>query len=168
MISSKILTLAPLAGALLVASCNTAAPGPAPADTSKVADEVKQNMDKLIAAFSARDVGGSVAFDAPDFVGMLHGTADAVGPEGDMAITKQQVADPAMKYAVQNAKVDVAAAGDMAVWHSTYDYTFTDPVKKAPTTEHGNWVVIWKKQKDGSMKIATSIIADIPAAKPAG
>lgn len=168
MARTRILTLAPVAGALLLAACNGAAPGPASADTSKVADKVKQDMAKLVAAFGARDAAGSVAFDAPDFIGMLHGTPNQVGPEGDLAATKQQVADPAMKFDAQNAKVDVATAGDIAVWQSTYTYTFTDPVKKAPMTEHGNWVVVWKKQKDGSMKISTSISADTPAAKTAG
>ena len=166
MTTKSLLAIAPLAGALLLAGCGTPAPSAAPADTGKVADEVKDGMGKVIAAFNAHDAAGSVAMDAADYVGMLHGTPNVIGPAGDLALTKQQIADPAQKVDAQNAKVDVAASGDMAVWQATYAYTLTDPVKKVPATEHGNWVTIWKKQADGSMKVATSVVSDTGAATP--
>lgn len=160
--------MAPLAAALLVAGCSAPAPATKPADTGKVADEVKDGMGKVIAAFNAHDAEGAVAMDAPDYVGMIHGQANQIGPAGDLATTKQQMADPAQKVDVQDVKVDVASAGDMAVWRSTYTYTFTDPAKKAVTTEHGNWVTVWKKQADGSLKVMTSAFLDTPAAPAAG
>lgn len=164
---SRVTSLAPLAAVLLAAGCSAPAPATKPADTGKAADEVKDGMGKLIAAFNAHDLAGAVALDAPDFVGMLHGMPNAIGPEGDSAVTKQQMADPAQKVDAQDARVDVASAGDMAVWRATYSYTFTDPVKKAPTTERGNWVTVWKRQADGTMKIALSMVSDTGAKPPA-
>ena len=42
---------------------------------------------------------------------------------------------------------------------------FTDPKTKAPTTEHGNWVMGWKAQADGGWKLAWSVASDVPAPK---
>ena len=143
----------------LVAGCNTA---PA-ADSAKVGDEVKTNMAEMVAAFAARDADKAVSWDAPDFVGMMHGMENVTGQAGDLALTKAQVADPEMKFSVSNAVVDVAASGDLAVWRASYNYTYTDPVTKQPKTELGNWVVGWKRQSDGTLKEAWGIVSDTPA-----
>lgn len=147
----------------LLAGCNAA---PA-VDSAKVGDEVKTNMTEMVAAFAARDADKAVSWDAQDFVGMYHGTPNVSGQEGDRALTKEQVADPAMKFSVSDAVVDVAASGDLAVWRANYSYSFTDPVTKQPKTEVGNWVVGWKRQADGAMKEAWGVVSDTPAAPPA-
>lgn len=157
---SKMSRFLPGVAALaLLAGCNTA---PA-ADSAKVGDEVKANMTEMVAAFAARDADKAVSWDAPDFVGMFHGTPNVSGKEGDLALTKQQVADPAMKFSVSDEKIDVAASGDLAVWRATYSYSYTDPVTKQPKTEVGNWVVGWKRQADGTMKEAWGVVSDTPA-----
>lgn len=154
----------PCAAALvLLAGCNTA---PA-VDSAKVGDEVKANMTEMVAAFAARDADKAVSWDAPDFVGMFHGAPNVSGKEGDLALTKEQVADPAMKFSVSDEKIDVAASGDLAVWRATYSYTYTDPATKQPKTEVGNWVVGWKRQSDGTMKEAWGVVSDTPAATAA-
>ena len=157
---SKLIGLVAAAAALaLVAGCNTA---PA-VDSAKVGDEVKYNMAEMVAAFAARDADKAVSWDAPDFVGMMHGVANVSGQEADRALTKEQVADPAMKFSVSNEVVDVAASGDLAVWRASYSYSYTDPVTKQPKTELGNWVVGWKRQADGTMKEAWGVVSDTPA-----
>ena len=147
----------------LLAGCNTAPP----ADSAKVGDEVNANMTEMVAAFAARDADKAVSWDAPDFVGMFHGAPNVIGKEGDLALTKEQVADPAMKFSVSDETIDVAASGDLAVWRATYSYSYTDPVTKTPKTEVGNWVVGWKRQTDGTMKEAWGIVSDTPAAPAA-
>ena len=102
-----------------------------------------------------------------DYVGMFHGTDNVVGPAQDLALTKLQISDPATKVTVSDEKVDVAGAGDMAVWTATYVYDFTDPKTKQPTTEHGNWLIVFKKQPDGAMKEAYGVVSDTPAPVPA-
>ena len=148
----------------LIAGCSQ--PPPA-ADTAKVTTEVKTTMAALISAFNARDAEKAVSFDAPDYVGMFHGTDNVVGPAQDLALTKLQISDPATKVTVSDEKVDVAGAGDMAVWTATYAYDFTDPKTKQPTTEHGNWLIVFKKQPDGVMKEAYGVVSDTPAPVPA-
>ena len=157
---SKLLRFLSATAALaLVAGCAKAPT----IDSAKVGDEVKTSMTEMVAAFAARDADKAVSWDAPDFVGMYHGTPNVVGQEADRALTKEQVADPAMKLSVSDAVVDVAASGDLAVWHATYNYTYTDPTTKKARTEVGNWVVGWKRGADGQMKEAWGVVSDTPA-----
>ena len=136
-------------------------------DAAKAGDEVKANMAAIVAAFVARDAEKAVSWDAPDFVGMYHGTENVIGPEGDLKLTKEQVADPAMQFSVSDEVVDVAKSGDLAVWRAKYSYTYTDPATKQPKTELGNWVVSWKRGDDGKLKEALSVVTDTPAAAAA-
>ena len=152
-------------GLLTACSAHPAADAP---DTGKIADVIKANVATLVTAFNAHDAAKSVSFDAPDYVGMMHGVPNVIGPEGDLALTKQQVADPAAKIEVSGEDVSVAAAGDRAMFQSTYAYTFTDPNSKKPKTEHGNWLLGFRKQTDGSYKIKWSVISDTGSAQAPG
>jgi len=111
--------------------------------------------------------GKAVGHDAAGVVFMFHGQPNVVGVDADLADTKAQMADPAVKLAVSNETVEVASSGDMAVWHSTYARTSTDPKTKTPITENGNWLMGYKQQSDGSWKITWSIASDTPSAAPA-
>lgn len=136
--------------------------GTPPGDAAKAGDEVKANMTALVAAFASRDADKAVSWDAPDFIGLFHGTEDVHGQEADRKITKEQVADPAMKFSVSDEVVDAAKSGDLVIWRAKYSYTFTDPVTKQPKTELGNWVVGWKRGDDGKLKEALSVVTDTP------
>lgn len=153
--------------AVLVAALAACAPAAKPTvDTSKIAETVKADFNQLVADFSAKDVDKAVSHDAAGYVGMFHGQPNLVGPAADALVTKQQVSDPNVKLSVTTDAVDVAEAGDMAVVRATYDFGFTDPKTKAPTNEHGNWVLGYKKQADGGWKIAWAVVSDSPAAPP--
>lgn len=58
-----------------------------------------------------------------------------------------------------------AASGDLALYHATYHFSFTDPASKQPVVETGNWVALFKRQPDGSMKMSKDIVADTPKAE---
>lgn len=160
MSKSHLISLVPAAAALaLVAGCSQTANS----NAAKASEEVKANMTELVAAFIARDADKAVSWDAPDFIGMYHGTPNVVGQEADRALTKQQVADPGMKFSLGDPVVDAAASGDLVIWRATYNYTYTDPATKQPRTEVGNWVVSWKRGADGKMQEALSVVSDTPA-----
>ena len=147
----------------LVAGCH----GTPPDDAAKAGNEVKANMTALVAAFASRDADKAVSWDSPDFIGMYHGTEDVQGQEADRKITKEQVADPAMKFSVSDEVVDAAKSGDLVIWRAKYSYTFTDPATKQPKTELGNWVVGWKRGDDGKLEEALSVVTDTPPAAAA-
>ena len=163
------ITLAAMAAlsAASLAACNKPAPATA-VDTGKISDAVKADVHQLVVDFNAHDVDKAVSHDAPGMVGMFHGAPNVVGPEQDKALTTQQIAaSPNAAIAVSDESVDVAAAGDMAIYRATYAFTATDPKTKAPMAEHGNWVVGYKPAADGSWKIAWNVISDTPAPAPA-
>ncbi|HOY77718.1 MAG TPA: nuclear transport factor 2 family protein [Hyphomonadaceae bacterium] len=133
-------------------------------DASKVADEVKAAIAVQVQAYATRDIEAMLSVMAPDYVWITYGQPNATGAAVRTGV-EAQFADPALKLTVADETVDVAQAGDMAVYHSTYTYTYTDATTKAPVTEPGNWVAIFKRQPDGSMKLARDLIVALPASK---
>lgn len=166
---SRLPAVAAMALAFSLSACAKPEPAKPPVDAAKITEAVKADLDGLVAAFNAKDAEKAVTHDSPTYVGMFHGAANVNGPAEDLALTKLQLSDPAANVKITGSVVDVAAAGDMAVVRATYEYTLTDPKTKAPTVEHGNWVLGYKAQSDGAWKLAWSVVSDTPppAAAPA-
>lgn len=138
--------------------------GSSAADIAKTADQARTNVAGISAAYTAHDAAKAASYDAPDYVSMFHGYATAVGPAADIASMKEQFKDPAARFDLNVQSVDVSKAGDTAVVRSLYQYSFTDPKTKKVAVETGNWMAGFKRQSDGSLKMAWSIGADTPAA----
>jgi ketosteroid isomerase-like protein len=131
-------------------------------NTGKVGDEVRTDALGVVAAYNAQDAQKAASYDAPDYVGVYHGTANTVGPAADEAGMKAQMAAAKVDWQLGQSTVTIAESGDMAVFEAPY--TFTIRVPNAPvTTEHGNWIAIFKRQDDGTMKLWRSIASDTPA-----
>ena len=143
------------------ASAQTA-PRLAPADPAATAVEIKSLVRDHIAAFNARDAIGATSMQTSDYLGFFHGAPNTIGHDADLAVTRVQVADPAMKLVIANEYVDVAQAGDMATWRCTYRFTYTDPATKQVRIELGNYIIGFKRQPDGKMKAAWSVVSDTP------
>ena len=64
-------------------------------------------------------------------------------------------------FTVSNMKLlvrDVAASGDLASETGHFEWTLTPKAKDGkPMTETGKYVVVWKKQADGSYKLFRDI-----------
>ena len=131
-------------------------------DPAAATAEVKAIAQAHIAAFNARDAVAATAMQTPDYIGFFHGAPNTVGHAADLAVTKEQVADPAMKLVIANEHVDVAQAGDMATWRCTYRYTYTDPATKQVRVELGNYIIGFKRQPDGKMRATWSVVSDTP------
>lgn len=150
-------------------ACNQPAPAPAPpaaappVDRAAVAAQVRAAIKTQVEAYAARDVAGAASILADDVVAHFHGAPNVVGKAAAMAGMKEQMADPALKLAVADESVDVAAAGDMAVYHATYTFAFTNPATKKADAETGNWVAVFKRQPDGTMKLSRDMVLDTPA-----
>ncbi|HWA61209.1 MAG TPA: hypothetical protein VG939_07530 [Caulobacteraceae bacterium] len=153
--------------AATVAACSKTPPAEPEVDTAKVVAAVKADVRQLVADFNAHDAPKAVSHDAPGMVGMFHGAPNVVGPDADLAQTKQQMADPLAKVEVSNETVDVADSGDLAVYRATYAFTTTDPHTKKPAVEHGNWLIGYSQQPGGAWKIIWNVVSDTPAPAPA-
>jgi len=59
-------------------------------------------------------------------------------------------------------KADIARSGDMGYSIGSYDLSVNDAQGK-PMTDHGKYTTIWKKQTDGSWKVAVDMFnTDMP------
>lgn len=145
-----------------VAACTPAADSVPAIDRDAIASEIKADVAETVKAFNGRDPERATRSNAPDFVQMFHGQPNADAAT-NLANTKVQVSDPALKLTISEEQVDVAEAGDMVLYTNKYAYTFTDPSSVRPATEVGNWVIIYRRQPDGSMKIFREVISDLPA-----
>jgi ketosteroid isomerase-like protein len=146
----------------LIATALAGCGKPKPA-TTLTADGVKADVHSLIAAFNAHDAAKTVSHDAPDFVGMYHGMANNLGPAADLSITRLQVADPKARIDLSNETVDVAKAGDMAIYRATYAATSTDPKANRTVVEHGNLLIGYRIGADGTPRVAWDSFSDTPA-----
>lgn len=151
--------LAIVAMAGLLTACGAAPP----ADYIAIADEVRADVRATVDAFNARDAEHAVRSNAPDFIQMFHGQPNADN-DANLANTRAQLADPAVKLTIDDELVEVAEAGDMVFYSNRYVYDFTDPDSGKIVTETGNWVLVYKRQPDGTLKIYREIISDLPVA----
>jgi ketosteroid isomerase-like protein len=130
--------------------------------SAKIADAIKAKVSELIVDFNKCDMIKGVSQDAPDAVMMFHGAPNVVGAAADLETAKKGCSDPTQHVDLANETVDVAASGEMAVFHSTYVFNGTDGKTKKPITEKGNYLVGYNKQTDGSWKIEWSIVSNTP------
>ena len=133
-------------------------------DSGGVADLVRTQALGVVAAYNRQDAHGAAAYDAPDYVGVYHGSPNTVGPAADEAGMKSQMASAKVDWQLGTGKVTVAKAGDLGVFEAPYTFVIGMP-DGGNTTEHGTWIAIFKRQDDGSMKLWRSIASDSPGPK---
>jgi ketosteroid isomerase-like protein len=135
-------------------------------DLRAVAAEVKAAIKTQVDAYAARDPVKAASIASADMLGMFHGEPNVVGKDAVLGQIREQMSDPALKLEVSDETVDVAASGELAVYHAIYHFTFTNPADKQPMVEVGNWVAVFTRQPDGAMKMSKDMVLDMPA--PAG
>ena len=124
---------------------------------------VQHNVQAVAAAINAHDADKAASFDALEYVGMMHGTANIIGQAADLASMKQVAADPNAHLVPGNIDVEVARSGEIAISHTAYSFSYTNPDNNEIVNEQGNWVQEWKLQPNGSWKAAWQVISDLPA-----
>ena len=162
--------IAPLAALALLGGCQQAA-APAVTDTApntaNVTAEVKAVAAEIIAAYNAHDPKKTASYDAPDYLGLNHGTPVLHGEAADAESMAALMKDPANRFTLGEATVIVAKAGDMAVFNAPYDSAWTDPKSHLLMAEKGTWIGVFTRQGDGTMKLSRSIGVDSGPATPA-
>jgi ketosteroid isomerase-like protein len=141
-------------GALFIAGPVFAA-SPSKADIAKT---IEADVAQLIAGINAHDADKATQFDAPDIVSMEAGRPPSVGVAADKeGLGMAFKYTPSWQVRLIDETVDVADAGDMAVYRSTFFQDSAD--NGVPMTQKVNFVAGFKKQSDGSWKIAWSVVA---------
>ena len=143
----------------LTAGCSQA-PAPAPVDTRK-ADEaaIRAAGDALGAAFEAKDIEKSLSFYVDDPVLFVPKGPAVIGKDALRKAFQPFMSLPGLKATTSGVIIDVAQSGDLAFERGNFTNTITD-AKGKTTTESGKLVLVWKKQADGSWKVAADTNAD--------
>ena len=157
--------------ALMAASlgaCQKAEPAKPAVDTAKIADAVKADAAQRVADVNAHDPAKYASHFAADGVAMRSGRANAVGAAAIQAdFARTMAATPDLHVVLSDPAVEVAASGDLAVFHATSVATTTDPKTHKSVTATRNTVAIYKPQADGSWKIEWSVLSDVGPADTA-
>jgi uncharacterized protein (TIGR02246 family) len=135
---------------------NTKTPTQSP-DT-RVADEaaIRAAVIEWSKAAKAKDVNKAVSFYADDAMVFADKGPLEKGKDNIRADWEQVLALPGPGLTFATTGVDVARSGDMAYDYGTYDFATAD--KKGNIIDaKGKYVVVWKKQADGSWKVAVDI-----------
>ena len=87
----------------------------------------------------------------------------AVGKEAILEAFRPMYDRPDLAVTWRPGKVEVARSGDIGYVLGTYEMTMNDP-EGNPRTDKGKYIELWKKQADGSWKVAADIFnSDLPA-----
>jgi uncharacterized protein (TIGR02246 family) len=149
-----------VACALALAACSAQ---PAPAPDTRAADEaaLRTLIEAWAASARAKDAEKFVSFYADDATLMIEDAPDIAGVAALREALPGMMNDPNFALSFAADKVEVARSGELAYEKGTYTMTMSDPQQQA-VTERGHYVVVWRKQADGSWKV----ILDVPVSDP--
>jgi uncharacterized protein (TIGR02246 family) len=104
-------------------------------------------------AAGAKDLDKAVSFYADDALLLPDNAPAARGKESIRKNWAPLLALPGSGLRWQTASVEVARSGELAYETGAYNFVATDKQGKS-TDGKGKYLVIWKKQSDGSWKVA--------------
>ncbi len=143
---------------LAVACSNSGTKTAAQPPDTRVADEaaIRAASIEWSKAAQAKDLNKAVSFYADDAMVFADKGPLEKGKENIRADWEQVLALPGPGLTWTTTGVDVARAGDMAYEYGAYDFATAD--KKGNIIDaKGKYVLVWKKQADGSWKVAIDI-----------
>jgi ketosteroid isomerase-like protein len=129
-----------------------------PAANARIVAAIRADVAELVAGINAHDPVRATMFDAPDIVSMEAGRPPSIGAEADrqgLAMSFQH--NPDWRVRLIDETVDVAAAGDMAVYRGTYWQNSSN--NGQAMTQRVNFVAGFRRERDGSWKIGWSVVA---------
>jgi uncharacterized protein (TIGR02246 family) len=107
-------------------------------------------------ASAAKDLDKAMSYYTDDVVQMSPKSPVVKGKENVRKNWGAMLAEPGPGLTFQSTAIEVARSGEIAYEAGTYDYLTTDKQGKT-TDEKGKYLIIWKKQNDGSWKAAIDI-----------
>jgi uncharacterized protein (TIGR02246 family) len=154
---SSLFTAA-IAFAASLAACSQPKPS-APPDTRAADETAIRSADADFAkAAAARDTDKVVALYMDDAVIFSPGAPAVIGKENIHKFFEKILAGPSIQFAFSNVTVNVARSGDLAEDRGSIQVTTTGKDGK-PATQSSEYVLVWKKQADGSWKVAADTSA---------
>jgi uncharacterized protein (TIGR02246 family) len=156
---SLLLLLAALfAMSITMACAEQTAQKPAPPPDTRKADEaaIRAASADWSKASQAKDLDKATSYYADDAIFFVENGAMVKGKDAIKMAWKPELATPGPGMTFETTYVEVARSGDLAYEYGTYDEK-TEVKKGKVKDEKGKYVVVWKKQPDGSWKAVADI-----------
>ena len=155
-----------MAGALALSLCAceysaTPAEGGLPAAAAADADAVKSLETRFLTAWEAKDPAVKDLY-AADAVLMMPEMQPMQGARPIAESFDRFASDPAATFDAANATTVISAGGDLAYSQGTYTMRFTNPATKAVEEGKGYYLLVHKKQPDGSWKVVQDVSSPLP------
>jgi uncharacterized protein (TIGR02246 family) len=132
-------------------------------DTAADEAAIRAAATEWAAASRAKDADAFVSFYAEDAVLMLEGLPDVSGKTAIRETIGGMMQDPNFALGFTTTNVVVARSGDLAYETGRYALTLSDANNaNAPATQSGGYVVVWRKEPDGTWKA----VVDSPVSDP--
>ncbi|MEO8099754.1 MAG: SgcJ/EcaC family oxidoreductase [Acidobacteriota bacterium] len=153
---------------LSLTACTQAPLPPAP-DTRAADEKVLRDLDaSSLAAWKSKDADKVAAFYADDATVVLPNAPAIRGKEAIRSGLKDAFTDPNFKLDFSATGAEAGLGSDIGYVKGTYAVTASDAKTKAPMLEKGNYLIVYKKQADGSWKILNDFASpEAPAARAA-
>jgi ketosteroid isomerase-like protein len=114
-------------------------------------------------AAGTKDLDKTVSYYADDALVMPPNASAATTKDAIRNVWKDLLASPGLVISWKALKVEVAKSGDIGFLTGAYELTMNDASGK-PVLDHGKYVEVWEKQKDGKWKCGADIWnSDLPA-----
>ena len=143
----------------LLTSCTNSTP-----DTH-AADELalKDTEAAWVKDAATKDLEKFIAYYADDGSVLLPDTPILTGKEAIRGAFKPMLSDPNFAVTFGATKVDVAKSGDLGYTQGPFSMTTSDPKTKAPVTEKGKYLTVFRKQADGAWRaVEDTFMSDAP------
>ena len=146
--------------AILQSGCMTA-PATAPPDT-RAQDEkaIRDSEAAWVKDFATKDPLKASAYYADNGDSMLPDTPIMEGRQAIIAGMKPELGDPNFSLVFAPTRIEIAKSGDLAYSKGWFKYTTTNPKTGKRVGQSGNYVEVYKKQPDGTWKIAEDIATE--------
>jgi ketosteroid isomerase-like protein len=158
--------LAALCAGVVLAAAWTGSSAATAAANERIEQTIKADVAEMVAGINAHDVARATQFDAVGIVTMESGRTPSTGADADrqgMAMAMQHT--PSWRLTMLDETVDVASAGDMAIYRGTYNEDSND--NGVALTHVVNFIADFQKQRDGSWKIEWSVVCAQSRSHPA-
>ncbi len=158
---SSLVGMVALFLACLVAACSSQPTAPAAPPDTRGADEaaIRAADADWAKAAAANDLEKCMSYYADDAIVISPGNAAIVGNENIRKFIERLLAVPNMQLNITVSSVDVARSGDLALDRGSVGATITGKNGKS-STQTSLYALTWKKDADGSWKIAADTSAN--------
>ena len=127
-------------------------------------DEIRAADQRWLEAFAAGDLEGSLGFCAEDCAVLPPNAPLVQGREAIRELFSGWF-KPELKISWTPQQVEAASSSDLGFSRGTYQMSFRD-FEDEVVSDRGKYVIVWKKQTDGSWKVVLDISnSDLPARK---